>query len=141
MGTKRHNPGQIIFAWAGLNIRGYAAEGFITINRTSEATQSSVGANAEVTVEVIPDDRKRITLRLQRSSDDNKALTKIFQAQRTSGDVFFSPLLIEDPNVGDKHVAPTCWIMDEPDPEYSAQVGISEWVFEAANMQSFHGGV
>lgn len=140
MGAKRHNPKEIIFTWAGLNITGYAADSFISIERTAEATSSSVGAGGEVTAETINDDRKTITLSLQRTSPDNAALSTIFQAQRLSGEIFIAPMTVKDGLGNDLHVAPEAWIMDEPDAEYGAETGVREWVFEAANMKSFHGG-
>lgn len=140
MGAKRYNSKEIIFTWAALNIKGFAAENFISIERVTEAATSSVGAGGEVTVETLNDRRKKITLRLFRTSTDNALLSTIFQAQELSGEIFFAPMAIKDGLGNDLHVAPEVWIMDEPDAEYSAESGIREWVFEAANMKSFHGG-
>ncbi len=140
MGVKRYNPKEIVFTWAALNITGYAEEDFISIERTTEASSSSVGAGGEVTVETKNDRRKQITLRLQRSSPDNALLSTIFQAQELSGEMFLSPMTIKDGLGNDLHVAPEAWIMDEPDADYSAESGTREWVFEAGNMKSFHGG-
>lgn len=140
MGTKRHNPAEIIFTWASLNFKGFAVESFVALERTADATSSSVGAGGEVTVEKINDKRKKVTLRLTRTSPDNAVLSTIFQTQETTGDIFIAPMTIKDGLGSDLHVAPEAWIMREPDPEYTAESGISEWVFEAASMKSFHGG-
>lgn len=140
MGVKRYNPREMIFTWAALNIKGFAAEDFISIERTTEASTSSVGAAGEVTVETTNDKRKTITLRLQRTSADNLLLTTIFQAQEISGEIFIAPMTIKDGLGNDLHVAPEAWIMDEPDADYTAESGIREWVFEASNMKSIHGG-
>lgn len=140
MGVKRNNSKEIIFAWAGLNITGYAAEDFISIERTTPSTSSDVGAGGEVTVNSLNDRRKTITLRLQRTSKDNAALSAIFQTQELSGDIFFSPMTIKDGLGADLHTAPEAWIMSEPNADYSVETGIREWVFEAGDMKSFHGG-
>ncbi len=140
MGVKRYNPKAIIFTWAALEFKGFAAENFISIERTTEAASSTVGAGGETTVETLNDRRKQITLRLTRSSPDNGKLSAIFQTQQLTGDIFIAPMTIKDGLGNDLHVAPEAWIMDEPDAEYTAESGIREWVFEAANMKSVHGG-
>lgn len=140
MGAKQYNPNEMIFTFAGLSIKGFANENFISIERTTEAASSSVGAGGEVTVEVINDDRKQVTLTLQRTSKDNALLTALFRAQRLANQVLFSPLTVKDGLGNDLHTAPEAWIMDEPDADYGAESGTREWVFEAAKMVSIHGG-
>lgn len=140
MSAKRHNPADIIFTWAGLNFEGYAADNFISIVRTTPANSSSAGANGEVTIEGSNDKRKQITLRLQRTSKDNAALSTIFQAQELSRKVFAAPLTIKDGLGADLHVSPEAWIMTEPDPEYGLETGELEWIFEVKTMKSFNGG-
>ncbi len=140
MGTSRHNPGEISFTWAALNFTGMADDDFISIERTTEATSSSVDARGNVVVQTINDDRKQITLRLIRNSKDNAILSGIYQTQRTTGNVLIAPMTIKDGLGQDLHVAPEAWIMNEPNADYGAETGIREWVFEAAKMTSFHGG-
>lgn len=140
MGAKRHNPNEIIFTWASLTFNGFASENFISVERTSDSASSSVGAGGEVTVETINDKRKQVTLRLTRTSKDNALLSSILQTQDTTGEIFIAPMTVKDGLGADIHIAPEAWIMKEPDPEYSAEAGINEWIFTAANMKSFHGG-
>lgn len=140
MGAKQYNPNEMIFTFAGLSIKGFSNENFIAIARTTPATSDSVGAGGEVTVEIINDNRKQITLTLQRTSKDNALLTVLFQAQRLADQVLFSPLTVKDGLGNDLHTAPEAWIMNEPDADYGAESGTREWLFGAADMKSIHGG-
>lgn len=140
MATKIYNPKQISFVWASVSYKGFAADDFISIERTTPATSSSVGAGGEVTVEGSNDKRKQITLILTRSSKDNAILTAIFQLQEETGNIFIAPMTVKDELGDDLHVAPEAWIMNEPNAGYGASSGDLEWVFEVAKMPSIHGG-
>lgn len=140
MAAKQYNPNEMIFTFAGLSIKGFSNETFIAIERTTDGSSSSVGAGGEVTVEIKSDDRKQITLTLQRTSKDNALLTAVWQTQRLTGEVLFSPMTIKDGLGNDLHTAPQSWLMNEPNADYGAESGTREWLFEAAKMVSIHGG-
>ena len=140
MALKLYNPKEVIFTFAGLSLKGFTDEDFISIERTTEANTSSVGAGGEVTINIGNDDRKTITLRLQQTSPDNALLSAIFQTQRLAGTPLISPMAIKDGLGNDLHTAAEAWIMNEPDADYGTESGQREWVFEAAKMVSIHGG-
>lgn len=135
-----YNPAKITFSWAGLNIEGYAKEGFITIEGETDAVKDSVDAFGTVTAEVDNDRRKTITLRLKRESNDNVALSAIFNSQLIAGVPFKAALAIKDEVGSELHAAAQCWIMREPNPELTDTNMVREWVFRASNMKSVHGG-
>lgn len=139
MALSQYNPKEVIVTFAGLSIKGFTDEDFVSVERTTEANSSSVGANGEVTVNISNDDRKMITLRLRQLSGDNALLSGIFNTQRIAGTPLISPIAIKNGLGIELHTAPEAWIKNEPDADFGNEAGQREWVIEAANMKSFGG--
>lgn len=120
-------PGGVVSLGQGA---GVATEG-ITVTYTEEKDTMVTGADGSVQHSLRAGQSGRMTIRLQRTSPTNRALSQMFNFQRQ-----FSPnwgrntLSIGNVASGDQQVGAALAFVKIPDIQYATEAGMIEWEFQ-----------
>ncbi len=139
MAVKTYSPKDVSVIVAGTQITGFAEDTFVSVERDADAFTKVVGASGEVARSASADLSGTITLTLLGTSASNDILSALAIADQVSLSGEF-PVLIKDEFGTSLHTAPSAWIMKQPNKEYAAEVGETEWVLQCSELIEFVGG-
>jgi hypothetical protein len=88
----------VVVTWGGVLLSGFTPDSFITMSRTSDFTETEVGADGDVSISKLPDKTGSVTLAFQTGSDSAKIIAGIVAAQDVNGAVYPATLLVSDPS-------------------------------------------
>lgn len=139
MGVKTYDPKQMSIVIGGKQASGFADGTFLNVELDEDAFGLTVGADGEGMRAKSNNKSATITLTLLPTSDYNRHLSELAQADEDSNSGAV-PLLIKDGSGFDIHAAETVWIQKKAAAEYSREGSPREWVLRTDSLQSFLGG-
>lgn len=110
---------------------GTATEGRCTLE-FPEGFGFVVGTDGEVARFKINDDTARVTVPLLQTSDANRWLNELYQADRNSPTGAPQPFSAVDLNGSSVFITPGAWIVGLPQVRYVQGVEAREWVFQCS---------
>lgn len=137
---KTYDPKQVFITFGGRTIGGFADGSFLKVERDEDAYSLTVGADGIGTRARIQNRAGKITLTLQRASDDN-AILQGFAAADEASNSGVVPFFMKDNLGGDSHQATNAWIEKQPSVDYSKENTNLEWVIRTDLLISVFGGV
>lgn len=133
------DPSQVIVAFAGSVLHGFADGPFIKASRHEDAFMLQVGADGEAARVRNKNKSGTCALTLQQTSVSNDVLSALAAADEAGG-VGTGALLIKDLNGSTLLSAPVAWIKKVADVEFGKELGTREWTFETGEFVMFVGG-
>lgn len=139
MTVETYSPKRVELIIGGVPLRGYADGTFISIERTSDAFTTNVGADGEVSRTHSADKTGKITITLQQTSDSNDFLSALVNADEISllGQV---PVLLKDTNGRTLAESPFAWVDKVANSEFGNELSDREWVISCSELIVFVGG-
>ncbi len=107
----------------------------IKIDPISDQFNSFVGAKGDVVRTQTVDNRALVTLRTLQTSNSNKKLMAIYNADREVGTGVF-PLIVNDKEGGESHVGNNVWIKKQTPITRGSGKNAMEWLFEVDFLTS-----
>jgi len=140
MSIRNYSPSDVSVLLAGFyQIDGFVSGSFLTISKDVQPYKTTRTADGTVARTFIKDDTYTITLKIASTSPTNDILTGIVLADSATQYVKF-PMFVKD-NLGTSlFLAPTCWVKETPDMEFSDGVTDRIWVIQAAQCVTNFGG-
>jgi hypothetical protein len=136
MATKIYNADEVSFTFSGVPCTSGWADGeFVKIEQNEDAFTIVVGTDGEVARSKTNNKTARVTLTLLQTSDYNKILATIHEADKaTAGGTGVLPLLVKDNNGLATFAAKSAWIVKAADVTYDRGATSREWVFECGDL-------
>lgn len=139
MATKTYSPKRVELIVNGTPMKGFADGTFISVERSSDAFSTNVGADGEVSRTHSSDKTGKITLTLQQTSDSNDFLSALsILDEKTLLGQF--AVLLKDTNGKTVAASPSAWIDKVANAEFAAEISDREWVISCSELTSFVGG-
>ena len=140
MAIRNYSPLDVSVLLAGFyQIDGFVSGSFLTISKDVQPYKTTRTADGTVARTFIKDDTYTITLKIASTSPTNDILTGIVLADSATQYAKF-PIFIKD-NLGTSlFLAPTCWVKEMPDIEFSDKVTERIWVIQATQCITNFGG-
>lgn len=139
MATKTYSPKRVELIINGTPMKGFADGTFISVERTSDAFTTNVGADGEASRTHSSDKTGKVTLTLQQTSDSNDFLSALVIADEKTLKSQFA-LLLKDTNGKTVVASAFAWIDKVSNAEFAAEISDREWVISCAELESFVGG-
>lgn len=140
MSIRTYSPVDVTILLAGFyQIGGFVEGSFVSISKDVQPYKTTRTSDGKVARTFISDDTYTITLSLASTSPANDILTKIYQVDEVSQLGKF-PMFIKDSSGSSLFLAPTCWIKQVPDLEFSQKVSERTWVIQATQCVPNFGG-
>lgn len=139
MAVKNYNPANILVAWNGIPIEGFADGTFVVAERANDSFSKVVGSSGEGARAKSNDKSGSVTVTLMQTSASNDLLSAALALDENSGDAV-GPLLITDLNGTTLIEAQTAWILRPPNNEFGREISNREWVFDTDSLGIFTGG-
>jgi len=136
--NKTYDPKKVVIIVGGVPLSGYG-DTFVVVARASDAYESVVGADGEVTRTRIQDKRGTITVTLKQTSKSNDILAAFAAADELDNDGVV-PVAVKDLLGTSLHFSAEAWVKKVPDSEYAKAAGEKEWVLECGILETFPGG-
>jgi hypothetical protein len=120
-------------------ITGFISGSFVSISKDVQPFKTTRTADGETARIHVKDSTFTITIKLASTSPTNTILTKLYQVDELTqkGKV---PLFVKDSLGSSLFLAPTCWVKEVPDLEFSDAVTERTWVLQGANGVVNYGG-
>jgi len=140
MSIRSYSPSDVSVLLAGFyQIDGFVSGSFLTISKDVQPYKTTRTADGTVARTFIKDDTYTITLKIASTSPTNDILTGIVLADSATQYVKF-PLFVKD-NLGTSlFLAPTCWVKEMPDMEFSEEITDRVWVIQGSQCITNFGG-
>lgn len=130
-----YDPRDVIVNFAGEDIFGFMEGTFVTVEFTTDAFSTTVGAQGSVARVGSADLRAKITWTLQQTSPSNKTLSKRAALDKKNG-TGKGVLQITDKNSKDTLVhCEVAWIMKMPKTEFATSLTGREWNLETNELE------
>lgn len=140
MSVRTYSPVDVAVLLAGFyQVDGFAEGSFISISKDVQPYKTTRTSDGQVARTFIKDDTYTITINLASTSPTNDILTKLYQADTLSQYGKF-PMFVKDSSGTSLFLAPTCWVKEVPDLEFSNQVTERTWVIQATQCVPNFGG-
>lgn len=121
--------------WGGINFTGFAEDTFITVNRNSANTNSSVGADGSVGLTKIADKTGTIEVTLMQTSSTHRYLSAVQAAQDVEdAQLVRANMSITDPSGGFICIAQGVHIMQAPEVALGSDQNPKSWTFFAERL-------
>jgi hypothetical protein len=138
--VRNYSPIDVEILLAGFyKVGGFIDGSFITISKDVQPYQTTRTSDGQVARTFIKDYTYTVTLRLAATSPANDILSKIYNLDTQTQYMKF-PLFVKDARGTSLFLAPTCWIKNVPDLEFSNQVTERTWVLQASQCVTNFGG-
>lgn len=137
--VKTYDPKSMAIIIGGKQASGFADGTFLNVEFDEDAFGLTVGADGEGMRAKSNNKSATITLTLLPTSDYNRHLSDLAQADEDSNSGVV-PVLIKDGSGRDLHSAESAWIQKRAAAEYSREGSPREWTLRTDNLQSFLGG-
>jgi len=140
MAIRNYSPSDVSVLLAGFyQIDGFVSGSFVTISKDIQPYKTTRTADGTIARTFIKDDSYTITLKIASTSPTNDILTGIVLADSATQYVKF-PIFIKD-NLGTSlFLAPTCWVKELPNMEFSDGVTDRIWVIQGSQCITNFGG-
>lgn len=140
MSIRSYSPTDVEILLAGFyKVNGFVEGSFIKISKDTDPYKTVRTSDGQVARVFVKDDTYTITLKLASTSPTNDLLTKIYQTDSLTQFAKF-PLFIKDSLGSSLFLAPTCWVKEVPDLEFSDSVTERTWVIQATQCIPNFGG-
>lgn len=140
MALRSYSPTDVQILLGGFySVGGFVEGSFVTIAKDVNPYKTTRTADGVVARTYIKDETYTITLRLASTSPANDVLSAIYTADTLTQYGKF-PLFIKDSLGSSLFLAPTCWIKEVPDLEFSDSVTERVWVIQGTQCISNFGG-
>lgn len=139
MAVKTFDPKQVVLAFGGVPISGYADGEFISIEQTSDAFTMSSGADGDVSRVRNNDDTATLTLTLAMTSPSNDVLSGFLEADKRTG-AGVVPIAIKDLSGRTTAASGNAWVRRAPTANFGKEVSTREWTIDIANLVLLVGG-
>lgn len=140
MSVRTYSPVDVDILLAGFyKIDGFVQGSFVTVSKDVQPYKTTRTTDGRVARTYIKDQTYTITLRLASTSPANDVLTRIYQADEFTQYAKF-PMFVKDSSGTSLLLAPTCWISQVPDLDFSTEVTERTWVIQAAECIPNFGG-
>lgn len=140
MSVRSYSPTDVDILLAGFyKLDGFVQGTFVRIAKDVQPYRTTRTADGRVARTYIDDKTYTITLSLASTSPANDILTKIHQADTLTQYSKF-PMFIKDRLGTSLFLAPTCWIKQVPELEFSDDVTTRTWVIQASECIPNFGG-
>lgn len=140
MSVRTYSPTDVAVLLAGFyQVDGFAQGSFISISKDVQPYKTTRTSDGQVARTFIKDDTFTITLTLASTSPTNDILTKLYQVDSLSQYGKF-PMFIKDSSGTSLFLAPTCWVKQVPDLEFSSDITERTWVLQATQCVPNFGG-
>jgi hypothetical protein len=126
---KDYSPAAVSLAWGGFSFEGFAEDSFVTASRTTPNSSASVGAQGNVGLTVSADKTGTIEVTLMQTSQTNRYLSAVQNAQDLANTLFRAPFLITDPSGGSLVVCSSAHLQEAPDVTLGSDQNEKTWVF------------
>lgn len=139
MTVETYSPKRVEVIFGGVPMRGFSDGTFVSVERTSEAFTTNVGADGEVSRTHSADKTGKITITLQQTSDSNDYLSALVIGDEVSllGQL---PILVKDTNGRTIVESPCAWIDKVANSEFGNELSDREWVISCSELIAFVGG-
>lgn len=139
MATKTYSPKRVELIINGVPMKGFADGTFISVERSSDAFSTNVGADGEVSRTHSSDKTGKVTLTLQQTSESNDFLSALVILDEETLLGQFA-LLLKDTNGTTICESPSAWIDKVANTEFGAEISDREWIISCSELVSFVGG-
>lgn len=140
MSVRTYSPVDVAVLLAGFyQVDGFAEGSFISISKDVQPYKTTRTSDGKVARTFIKDDTYTITLNLASTSPTNDILTKLYKIDSLSQYGKF-PMFIKDSSGTSLFLAPTCWIKEVPDLDFSDDIVERTWVIQATQCVPNFGG-
>lgn len=115
---------------------GNSQEG-ITIERANDKATMTIGADGSGMHNLMGDKSGRITIRLLKTSQTNKRLSVLYNAETLSSNVYGQGVItVYNSHTGETHTATGVGVARFPTSNNANEGGIQEWVFNCIEIDS-----
>lgn len=140
MGFGPYSPADVIVAWNGVQLLGYANDTFVTVARAEDGFTTVVGAGGDVVRTQNLNRMGTVTVTLLEESPSNAYLTTAALQDELFG-LSRGPLLVKNIRGTLICTADVSWIKKIADVEYAKESGQRQWAFDCASLIFAGGGV
>jgi len=135
-----YDPKQVIVAFRGIELLGYAEGTFVVAERLEDAFSMEVGSQGDITRVRSRNRTGSITVTLMAGSAVNDSLSAIATSDELTG-LGYGSAIVKDLNGNTLVTAAQAWIRKVPNVEYAGDSrGSREWVFDCAELVVNVGG-
>lgn len=140
MAIRSYSPSNVQVLLAGFyQVDGFVSGSFVTISKDIQPYKTTRTSDGQVARTFTKDNTYTVTLRLASTSPTNDILNLIantdFQTQYAK-----FPLFVKDSLGTSLFLAPTCWVREMPDMEFSDNISTRTWVIQATQCVTNFGG-
>ena len=134
-----YDPLQIVVAFAGLQISGYADGTFVKVSRDADTWSDQVGADGVVTRVRSRNQMGTVEITLVAGTPTNQALATIMTQDELFG-TGVSAVTVQDLNGLDLHTGDAAWLVKPPDAEYAKEAKDRVWKIRVKKLVTNSGG-
>ena len=139
MALTNYHTDKVILVWDGIQIKGYAKDTFIEVERNEDSFTTYVGSLGDVCRTKNLNRTGKVTVTLMASAPVNDLLAaRCNQDEATR--LEYGPLQLVDLSSTMRCDGAEAWIMKRPKVERAQESGTVQWVFEVAVLNIFEGG-
>lgn len=134
MSTHTYDAAQVILTINGVQISGYAADTFISVEREEPSFTKVVGADGTTSRAKSNNRSGTMTITLNQTSASNDYLSALLaQDELTNEGVF--PVIVKDISGESRFFSATGWVQGMPTVEYGKEISDREWLIDLANIE------
>lgn len=126
---KDYSPAAVSVSWGGFGFEGFGEDSFVTASRSTPNTSAKIGAQGSVGLTVSADKTGTIEVTLMQTSQTNRYLSAVQNAQDVASTIFRAPFLVTDPSGGSLVVCKSAHIQEAPDVTLGADQNEKTWMF------------
>ena len=136
---KNYDPSQIVIAFRGLTVQGFADGTFVKVSRNADTFSAKIGANGDTTRVRNRDRTGKVVVTLQAESPSNDDFSAAALLDETTG-LGTGPLLVKNLNGTTIYEAQVAWVGKPADGEYAKDATTREWTLECEVLRMYSGG-
>ena len=140
MAIRNYSPTDVQVLLAGFyQVDGFVSGSFISIKKDVQPYKTTRTSDGQVARTFIKDNTYTVTLKLASTSPTNDVLNIIANSDFLTQYAKF-PLFVKDSSGSSLFLAPTCWVKEVPDMEFSQEVTTRIWTLQATQCVTNFGG-
>jgi len=140
MAIRSYSPSDVQVLLAGFyQVDGFVSGSFISISKDVQPYKTTRTADGQVARTFTKDNTYTVTLRLASTSPTNDILNLIANSDFQTQYAKF-PLFVKDSLGTSLFLAPTCWVRELPEMEFSDNITTRIWVLQATQCVTNFGG-
>lgn len=134
MSVRTYDAAQVILTINGVEISGYAADTFISIEREEPSFTKVVGADGTTSRAKSNNRSGTMTITLSQTSPSNDYLSALL-AQDELSNSGVVPVILKDISGQSRFFSGTGWVQGMPTVEYAKEISDREWLIDLADME------